>query len=176
MKEQEIQKEILQELLIRGIPAWRINTRAVSQTWGRKRYFFWTAPKGHPDLLAVLPGGRLLGIEVKGAKGKTSEAQEKFLGVLRKAGALTLVARAWSDVETLLERISMIVVIRTTKQGEKICQDLTEAQAHLDLLKAEEAAMVTDPGLPGNTGTSTPDFLEGAVDGGFGGGPGSPQE
>ena len=53
--------------------------------------------KGAPDLIAVLPGGRVVFIEVKTAKGKSSEHQVAFSGRCTALGQAYFVARSLDD-------------------------------------------------------------------------------
>lgn len=55
-------------------------------------------PNGFSDLFGVLPGGRALFVEVKGPKGKPSEAQVRFLETVRRVGCLAGVAKSMEDV------------------------------------------------------------------------------
>lgn len=57
---------------------------------------------GWPDIAACLPGGRLLAIEVKSARGKLRPAQQVVLERLREAGALVVIARDVNDVIAVL--------------------------------------------------------------------------
>ena len=57
-----------------------------------------TMGKGVPDLLALLPGGRLVLIEVKSPKGKLTPDQKKFIS----DGWPVAVVRDESDCDRLL--------------------------------------------------------------------------
>ena len=52
--------------------------------------------------LGVLPGGRILCIEVKTATGRLSEPQKLFLDNINERGGLAFVARSIEDVEKAL--------------------------------------------------------------------------
>lgn len=82
--------QITAELLIRlprelpNVWAWRNNTGAVKID---KRFIRFGLP-GAPDVLLVGPGGRLLGLEIKGPGDKQSIAQESWCARLRAAGGV----------------------------------------------------------------------------------------
>jgi hypothetical protein len=80
-----------------------------------KRVFHWRAnsgggtrggrpikgnPAGTPDLLAVLPGGRLCGIELKSKAGRLRPAQAAWFANATRAGALCLIVR---DLRELID-------------------------------------------------------------------------
>jgi hypothetical protein len=54
-------------------------------------------PKGFSDIMAVLPGGRVVFIEVKSDKGKPSTEQTQFINKMRGLGAFAGVARSVDD-------------------------------------------------------------------------------
>lgn len=72
--------------------AFRIGKRFVRFGW-----------PGCPDLLGQLKDGRLLGVEVKAAKGKLRPEQAIFLDRIRCAGGVGFVARDCRDVFRELE-------------------------------------------------------------------------
>lgn len=57
--------------------------------------------KGISDIIGVLKDGRILCVEVKSEKGKTSPHQEVFLKKINKMGGVALVARSIEDVRFL---------------------------------------------------------------------------
>ena len=67
--------------------AFRIGKRFVRFGW-----------KGCPDVLGQLKDGRLLGVEVKTAKGKLRPEQTVFLERIRCAGGVAFMARDCRDV------------------------------------------------------------------------------
>jgi hypothetical protein len=81
--------------------AWveRMNSGAV-RIGSRFVRFGWT---GCPDLLGQLRDGRLLGVEVKGPKGRLRPAQTVFLERIRASGGVAFVARDCRDVRRELE-------------------------------------------------------------------------
>lgn len=88
--------EVLKALHTHPAVAWaeRMNSGAV-RVGGRFIRFGWP---GCPDLLGQLKDGRLLGVEVKAAKGKLRPEQAVFLERIRGAGGVAFVARNCKDV------------------------------------------------------------------------------
>jgi len=58
---------------------------------------------GTADILGILPGGRILAIEVKAPKGKLTDEQVAFLDLVNNMGGIAGVCRNVSDVQHLLE-------------------------------------------------------------------------
>ena len=85
LKEKDITMQIRNVLKMYGIFHWK-----VFQTLG--------ATPGISDILGVLPGGRMLAIEVKTEKGKLSPHQERFIQNVNDNGGLAFVARSFDDV------------------------------------------------------------------------------
>jgi hypothetical protein len=85
LKEKDITMQIRNVLKMYGIYHWK-----VWQGLG-------SAP-GISDILGVLPGGRLLAIEVKTERGKLSPHQERFLKNITDNGGLAFVARSFDEV------------------------------------------------------------------------------
>jgi hypothetical protein len=88
--------EVLKALRTHPAVAWveRQNSGAV-RVGGRFVRFGWV---GCPDVLGQLKDGRLLGVEVKAAKGRTSPGQVAFLERINQAGGVAFVARDLRDV------------------------------------------------------------------------------
>jgi hypothetical protein len=93
--------EVLKALRAHPGVAWceRQNSGAV-RVGGRFVRFGWP---GCPDVLGQLNDGRLLGVEVKAAKGRTSPEQVACLERINRAGGLAFVARDLRDVMRELE-------------------------------------------------------------------------
>lgn len=89
-------REVLQALTAHPAVAWceRMNSGAV-RIGKRFVRFGW---KGCPDVLGQLKDGRLLGVEVKTAKGKLRPEQTVFLERIRCAGGVAFMARDCRDV------------------------------------------------------------------------------
>lgn len=97
--EKSTQKAILDYLALKGIFHWRNNTGAFRAESGS---FIRYGAKGSPDIFAVKrPSGRLVGIEVKDAKGRLTEDQAAFGVALARAGGTYIVARSLDDVITV---------------------------------------------------------------------------
>ena len=103
MSEKEIQREILDALIAHRKVAlvWQNDHR---NTRGRKygavgKY----RPKGIPDIIGVLRGGRAFCLEVKTDKGTVTPEQEAFLCKATDAGALAAVVR---NVEEALRAVA----------------------------------------------------------------------
>jgi hypothetical protein len=88
--------EVLKALRTHPAVAWveRQNSGAV-RVGGRFVRFGWP---GCPDVLGQLQDGRLLGVEVKAAKGRASPEQVAFLERINQAGGVAFVARDLRDV------------------------------------------------------------------------------
>jgi hypothetical protein len=89
-KESEIRRSIQRYLDLRGIFNWK-------QWQGQ-----FSIP-GVPDIIGVLPGGKILGIEVKRPGGNPSERQIEFLDKIRRSGGIAFVATSIEEVERQLE-------------------------------------------------------------------------
>lgn len=105
MSEQLLMKSILEALQLRfkgKAHFWRNNTGAMKTEGGRWVSF---GQVGSPDILGILsPAGRLVALEVKTAKGKTSEAQEAWLSKARELGAIAGVVRSIDEAFALVEQ------------------------------------------------------------------------
>lgn len=93
--------EVLLALRAHPMVAWceRMNSGA-AKMGGRFVRFGWP---GCPDVLGQLKDGRLLGVEVKAAKGKLRPEQSLFLERIRAAGGVAFVVRDCRDVLRQLE-------------------------------------------------------------------------
>ena len=101
MKEQDLQKQILDYLRHRGILCWKVPLGPMLVGGGMRTK---NPMSGHPDVAAVLKGGRYLAIEVKRDSGasEVSEAQRDWLARLGAQGAICGVVRGIPDVEDIL--------------------------------------------------------------------------
>ena len=102
-KESDIQRAILEWLLLKKIFVWRNQTTGI---FDPQRKVFRTlngvgARKGVADILGIF-NGRPLAIEVKTSKGKLTDDQISFLSQFNDAGGIAFVARSISDCETNL--------------------------------------------------------------------------
>jgi hypothetical protein len=80
------------------IPAWRANCGAAKHG---DRYVRYGEP-GQPDVLGILPGGRLLCLECKSSVGRLRPEQKAWLARAEGAGALCVVARSIDDLAAAL--------------------------------------------------------------------------
>lgn len=97
MRETDIQKAILQYLAVKRVFAFRINTTGV---WDPTLKIFRKGSntlRGVSDILGIYKG-KMLAIEVKQPKGKTSVEQDYFLSRVNENGGLGFVARSVDDV------------------------------------------------------------------------------
>ena len=88
--------EVLKAVRAHPLVAWaeRQNSGA-AKVGNRFIRFGWP---GCPDVLGQLRDGRLLGVEVKAAKGRASPEQVEFLERIRGAGGVAFIARDLRDV------------------------------------------------------------------------------
>jgi hypothetical protein len=110
VKESQIQRSILDLLAAERIPAWRMNTGAMSGEHKGKKWFMRFGEKGMADILAI-PKKRecipplyirdipqVLWIEVKTADGKVTDDQRAFGNHVADNGMHYLIARSVDDV------------------------------------------------------------------------------
>lgn len=84
-KESEIKSEIRRYLKFRGFFCW-------NQWQGQ------FSIKGVPDIVGLLPRGRLFAVEVKTSAGKVKPEQQAFIDRINLEGGLAFVARSVEDV------------------------------------------------------------------------------
>jgi hypothetical protein len=94
--ESEVLRACLDYLAARGIFAWRNNTGAVRVEGNR---FIRFGVKGSPDILGVMPDGRILCIECKSAKGRLTPEQREFGAAVLRRGGVYVVARGIEDLQ-----------------------------------------------------------------------------
>ena len=99
--ERDVLKACLELLKWKGIFHFRNNSGALKVADRLVRF----GQAGSPDVLALLPGGRLLAIEVKSASGRLRPAQEAWLAEARRHGAATLVVRSASELQAGLDEL-----------------------------------------------------------------------
>lgn len=107
--------DYLRALQARGRVVWiaRINSggKLIREGGGRRFIRFYQswlpgalpASKGVADILVMLPGGRLMALEVKQPGEKPTPEQRRFLAAVEAGGGLAAVVYGWEDVRTLLE-------------------------------------------------------------------------
>lgn len=99
--ETNLQGRIMVALSQAGCLVWRQNTGALPdpRTGRLVRYGLC---KGSADVIGIAPGGRFLAVEVKTPRGRVTEAQERFLAAVRRAGGVAGVARSVDDALRLV--------------------------------------------------------------------------
>lgn len=91
-------RDCLEYLHLRNIHAWRNNSGAV-KTGDR---FIRFGAVGSPDIMGILPYGRLLCVECKIGRNKLSRSQQEWLERAKEAGAKTCVVYS---LEELMEQV-----------------------------------------------------------------------
>ena len=104
ISESEMLNSILAFLKLLKIYCWRNNNVGVYDPSSKS---FRRPPKhcikGVSDILAVLPDGKLLAIEVKSIYGKVSKEQQEFINKINNNKGCAFVARSIKDVEENLQ-------------------------------------------------------------------------
>lgn len=101
MRESDVQKLILDWLALHKIFHWRNNTGAMFGEHKGKRWAVRFGRPGAPDIFLIIRnayGAEIHAIEVKGPKGKQSEAQKKYQEDFEKAGGYYWLAYSLDDV------------------------------------------------------------------------------
>lgn len=96
MSETDLVRSILAELDRLKVWAWRVN----SGVFGARRIR--GAPEGTPDILGVLPGGALFGLEAKTERGKLSHSQLAWHETARFHGVRVEVVRSVTHAVTVV--------------------------------------------------------------------------
>jgi hypothetical protein len=105
MSETAIQRSILDNLLWRGILAWRQQSIPTPIRRGRLIIGLRKADihtVGIPDIACII-NGQYFGIEVKTENGKQRPEQKDWQEKLQAAGASYILARSWEDVARALD-------------------------------------------------------------------------
>lgn len=99
--------QILDDLLARGVLAWRHNTLPIPMV--REGVFVGYRPSakiGLPDILGIIPPhGIFLGIEIKTGRDKLRPEQIAFHDQARRLGAIILVISTFEDYQQQIEKI-----------------------------------------------------------------------
>jgi hypothetical protein len=87
---------IIRALTLRGVWAWRANsgTQVIKATVRTRRRVIKGAPAGTPDILLVLPGGLLCGLEVKSDDGRQRPSQRVWQAKAERHGVRYAVVRS----------------------------------------------------------------------------------
>ena len=96
-------RAVIEYLTARGAKAWRNNAGVIllQSATGRTRAVT-MSEKGLPDVVGVLPGGRMVAVECKRPGNTLSGFQKYQLEELRTRNALVIVAYSIKDVEVAL--------------------------------------------------------------------------
>lgn len=70
--------------------------------WHFKHFGGLYAPKGIPDIIGILPGGKFFGLEVKVIGGRVSVDQERVMQNIRESGGIAGVVHSVDEVVELL--------------------------------------------------------------------------
>ena len=92
---------ILRICQLRRIWAWRVNSGTVLLASGHR---ITLAPPGTPDVLLVLPGGYLAGLEAKTPTGAVRTTQRAWARVAADHGVRYAVVRSAAEVVAVLDR------------------------------------------------------------------------
>lgn len=100
--EKYIQRQILDWLKETGLLHWRQNSGVVFT--GNRRILL--GEEGLPDIVIIVPpSGRLLGLEVKSAKGKLRPCQKEFAERIRATGGFYRVVRTLSQAQDAVAEV-----------------------------------------------------------------------
>lgn len=103
--EKQLQNQILRQFATRSdLRLWRANAGVgtyVDADGNERRVRF--GIKGQADLSGILPGGVRLEIEVKGPRGRQTDEQRAFQGMIEHMGGVYVLARAIEDVERAIK-------------------------------------------------------------------------
>ena len=105
MSETDISRGIRETLARLGVIVWR--NQAGTMQGGRVHL----APKGTPDLIGVLPGGRFLGLEVKRPGQKPTEVQLQWQRDLIAKGAVCAVVTSVQEAVDVVRTAMLPAVI-----------------------------------------------------------------
>lgn len=105
MSETDLVRAILRALELRGVWAWRVNSGTLPAT-GRRgaEYRVRLAPAGTPDILAVV-SGRLVGLEVKTAKGLQRPTQRTWQAKAEKHGVPYRIVRSAREALEFVQEV-----------------------------------------------------------------------
>lgn len=95
MREQDVQRSILEYLKLRQIYCWKQSTGGIKKSNGS---YIPAALLGVSDIIGILNDGRFLAIEVKRPGGSASLFQKSFLDSISRRGGLAFIATSIDDV------------------------------------------------------------------------------
>jgi hypothetical protein len=100
--ESSILAAVRQYLVLRGIFHWRANQGAIPCEGGYRRF---NGMRGVSDLLGVLPGGRLLAIEVKRPGERPTPEQRAFLDTVTQLGGMAILVCSVEQLQASLDQL-----------------------------------------------------------------------
>lgn len=103
MNEANLQKEIMLAVSKSGAIVWRQNTGALPDKNGRLVQF--GLCKGSSDLIGICPDGRFLALEIKGLRGKPTDAQLRFIEAVKRKGGRAGVCWSVKDALDVLAQV-----------------------------------------------------------------------
>lgn len=99
-KENVVQRSVISRLKLLRVPHFRNNTGVawLKGAGGQQRPVAFGA-RGWPDIVAVLPDGKFLGVECKSETGKQSPEQRDVQEMIDRSGGLYLLVRSADDFD-----------------------------------------------------------------------------
>lgn len=97
MKENDIQRQILDYLTIKRVFHYRNNSGGMTKIYNGRKMFMRFGEVGSPDIVCVI-NGQYVGIEVKKPGGKQSDNQKMFQEKLEQAGGKYILAYSLDDI------------------------------------------------------------------------------
>jgi hypothetical protein len=101
MTHAHLKSSILVALSARGVFCWN-NPTGVATPLGSHTPVRYGIP-GAPDILGILPGGRLIAVECKVGRDRVREEQARWHARARELGALVVVARTVEECLTAID-------------------------------------------------------------------------
>lgn len=95
LKEQEIQKQILEYLKLKNVFCWKHNVAGIRKSNGS---YIPSGEVGVSDIIGLLPNGTFLAIEVKRPGNKASFFQDSFIQNVLQNKGIAFVAYSVEDV------------------------------------------------------------------------------
>lgn len=100
--EQAFIRAAIDALNSRGVFAWRNQSGIIPAEYKGKKRFIHMGPTGSPDIIGILYGGVMFGIEGKAGDEKPTDKQLAFGELMKRHGAY------WSPAWTIGEVISLV--------------------------------------------------------------------
>jgi hypothetical protein len=106
VRESSVLNAVMEYLLLKRIPHWRINSGATKTERGG---FIRFGSKGMSDIYAIGPDGISIWIECKRSKGgRLSESQKEFLDCINRNGGIGIVVNSVESLESQLKEARVI--------------------------------------------------------------------